>query len=88
MKYMGVPASCLPLPLPEQVATVQWLVRDHYQKNRGECLFFGKIVGYRFVYTYDDSILLATDGTVVQEAGGPFRPPSATLRIGHKIIGG
>ena len=88
MKYMGVPASCLPLPLPEQVATVQWLVRDHYQKNRGECLFFGKIVGYRFVYTYDASILLATNGTMVQEEGGPFRPPSATLRIGHKIIGG
>ena len=88
MKYMGVPASCLPLPLPEQVATVQRLVRDHYQKNRGECLFFGKIVGYRFVYTYDASILLVTNGTMVQEEGGPFRPPSATLRIGHKIIGG
>jgi len=64
---------------PEDLRHVQKLVQDHYAKTEGNCILFGRITGYRFVYSPTDCIRLDTTGNEIERKQGRFWPQ--TVRI-------
>jgi hypothetical protein len=59
----------------EQLAMVQRRVRKHYDKTGGKCSRFGEILQYRFADTFDTSVVLETNGDVVEEHSERFVLP-------------
>jgi hypothetical protein len=69
------------LPASEQLATVQRRVRAHYQETGGRYIGFGRIQAYRFAYAADASIVLDSEGKVIEENGGTFLLPEVWLEL-------
>lgn len=68
------------LPTSEQLATVQRRVRAHYQETGGRYIGFGQILRYQFADTFDTSIVLDTNGDVMDN-GGRFLLPEVWLQL-------
>jgi hypothetical protein len=81
VKVLWLPSAFEDLPAPEQFAVVQRRVREHYQETGGEYVGFGRIQAYRFVNTFDTSILLDVGGNVVERSGGIFPLPQVWLEL-------
>ena len=86
MRYIRLPDDLVTWSDAEQLAFVAEAIRQHDQENRGECIFFGDITGYRFVSHYERSIRLTIAGEVIEEKSGIFRHPRCTVQIGNKMI--
>ena len=86
MKLLKLPDDWLDLAPDECLVAVQKYVREYYAEKRGECMFFGRITGFRFVHSYDESTRLGIDGHIVAHEPGHFIGPHASLNLGKKWI--
>jgi len=57
---------------PAKLGAVQHRVREHYQKTGGKYIGFREILRYRYARNFDHSIVLDTDGRVIEPDGGRF----------------
>ena len=78
MKYIGLDFSATIENLPR----VQRMVREKYAEDRGNCILFGKITGFFFVYSPTEDILLDVDGNEVENGRrqGKFWPQTVSLQ--------
>lgn len=81
VKVLWFPGGFENLPASEQLAVVQHRVREHYQETGGKYVGFGRIHAYRFAYTADASMVLNTEGKVIEEDGGGFLLPEIWLEL-------
>lgn len=51
---------------------VQSTAQQHFIRNKGASICFGRIIGYRYVDTYDTSVKLDTEGNIIESIGGKF----------------
>ncbi len=65
----------------DKMAIVQRRVRDHHREMGGECRGFGQILQYRFADTFDTSIVLDTQGDVIETDSGRFLLPEVRLSL-------
>jgi len=57
---------------PARLAAVRRRIREHCQKTGGKYIGFGQILRYQFASHFDHSIVLDTDGSVIEKNGGRF----------------
>ena len=69
-KYFSIPAELLGLPRAHCLSRVGEMVRDHFREHLGYCLHLGKISGYLFRMSYEETIYLTIDGHIVEERHG------------------
>jgi len=73
MKYLPVPDAITKLLLEAQLPRIQKMIRAHQKETRGECLLFGKITGYVYRWTFEESVSFATDGAVTNRENGRYQ---------------
>ena len=76
MRYVLLPNDVTPADLPK----VQTLVREHYRENDGQCILFGRIIGWLFVYNPSEGIMLAVNGDEIARKQGRFHPISIQIQ--------
>jgi len=57
------------------------LIREHFNDSDGIVAFFGKISGYLYCPTYDDSYDFSINGDLLSKSLGHFYPPMASVRV-------
>ena len=64
---------------------VQSTAQQHFIRNKGASMCFGRIIGYRYVGTYDTSVKLDIKGDVINPSAGKFiSAPLAYISIGKR----
>jgi hypothetical protein len=79
VKVLWLPKGFEHLPGAERLSIVQSQIRSHYQQAGGRYKGFGDILSYQFATTFDSSIVLDTNGIVIEEDGGRFLLPEVWL---------
>jgi len=83
--------------LPEDIANLRWSeqcciirkkIREHQSQECVNTNIFGKVTGYLYRKTYNDSYLFNIDGTLLQKYKSRIRKPAIYLKIGKKEIRG
>ena len=72
----------------KQLEIVQSVVHRHYVDNRGDCLFFGEILGYYYFHHFRENTRLDVEGNVEMDETTPYTPPQGYITIGNKKITG
>jgi hypothetical protein len=85
-RFIKLPKRVLDRPTDGQSGWVSWLVRTHFRENHGECFLFGRITGYRWQRTRDQSVLLDTRGRITGVKHESFAPPSGSITVGNKAV--
>jgi hypothetical protein len=67
-----IPPAILDLPLAGQLSAVPDLMREYLQEYKGQCPFFGKVTGFRFVRCLD-YFRFDPDGRFLERVDKPFR---------------
>lgn len=60
------------LPEPTRLEAVRRRVWEHYQETGGKYIGLGQILRCQFASHFDHSIVLDTDGSVIEKNGGRF----------------
>ena len=81
MKYINLPESFTYDSLPQ----VQAVVRSHFSEKQGKCHLYGNVIGYRFVLSPTESIVLDTDGNELRHENGHFWPKSISMED-HVVV--
>ena len=85
------------ITLPEDIASLKWSdqrmtiiekIREHQSQECVNTNIFGKVTGYLYRKTYNDSYLFNIDGTLLQKYKSRIRKPEIYLKIGKKEIRG
>lgn len=74
-KYINLSKAFLGMEKERAIRIVSWLVRRHYKKTGGYASAYGPISGYRFVRTFEENVLLDTDGRQLQVVQSRFKIP-------------
>lgn len=82
IKVLDLGSKFKNLSHPQQLELVQRRIRKHCRKAGGQTGPFGAILRYRYLDTFDTSIMLDTAGNVVEEHGGQFLLPDAYFELG------
>jgi hypothetical protein len=69
----------------EGFSDVQRLVREEYEKSRGNCILYGTITGFRWVTSPTESIVLDTDGNELRRENGRFWPKSISIGDADRV---
>ncbi len=69
-----------------QVRVVEETIRQHQQSKGTEDCMFGKVTGYVYRQTYDDSHLFSKDGKLLESNIDKFDKPESSLTIGGKEV--
>jgi hypothetical protein len=77
---IDLPEGLVDLPLADQMAALQTLMRAYLDEYKGQCPFFGRVRGFRLVRR-EASIRFNADGKFVERIEGSFQRPHAELRI-------
>ncbi len=85
-KVVNLPEVINELSWEYQVGVVEETVRQHQQNKGTEDCMFGKITGYVYRQTYDDSHLLSKDGKLLKTNIGKFKKPECSLKIGGRGV--
>ena len=87
LKYLQLNDTVLSLPRPDLIARVADIVKDHYQRNLGKCLLFGRITGYALRIAYDETVVFNTDGSFIRERQGWMEDEGqARLKVGNHVL--
>jgi hypothetical protein len=76
MKFINLPETFTADNLPQ----VQAIVREHYRENEGNCILFGRVVAYLFVFTPTEGILLDSNGAEIGWRTGKYHPQSIAIQ--------
>jgi hypothetical protein len=76
MKYINLPETFAPADLPK----VQQIVQEHHKENEGNCILFGRVVAYLFVFTPTEGILLDVNGNEIGRQTGKYHPQSIAIQ--------
>jgi hypothetical protein len=85
-RFIKMPKSVLDRDADGQSGWVSWRARTHFRENHGECFLFGRITGYRWQQTPDQSVLLDTRGRITGAKRDFFAPPSGSFSVGNKTV--
>jgi hypothetical protein len=66
---------------PEKLATVQRRIREHCRKTDGTLTGFGSILRYTYACTFDSSIVLDTNGKIIEPNGEWFLLPEVWMEL-------
>lgn len=87
-KVVRLPENINKLDWETQMKVVSDSIRWHQQHKGTEDTMFGKVTGYVYRQTYDDSHLFSIDGVLLNRDIGKVDTPEVSLRIGNKEISG
>jgi len=85
------------LPLPENINDMDWelqesLVKERILQHQKDCnsddAIFGRVTGYTYCQTYDDSFLFSVDGKLVRRHIEKVDKPEMFIEIGNRSISG
>ena len=65
----------------DQFSQLKELVLNHFRDSNGLAPFFGKISGYLYCPSYDESYDFSIEGDLMSENQGHFQTPIATVRL-------
>jgi hypothetical protein len=82
---IDLPDGLVDLPLTDQMAALQTLMRAYLERYQGQCPFFGRVTGFRLV-RQEDSLLFSADCQCIGRIDGEFQRPRAELRIANKTV--
>jgi hypothetical protein len=85
-KIVSLPEGINQLSWNEQKRVVRWAIRQHQQNKGPEDCMFGKVTGYVYRQTYDDSHLFSKDGKLLESNIGKFHKPESSLKIVGKEV--
>jgi hypothetical protein len=85
-RYISIPNSVLRRSPKAQIGYVSWRCRTHYKERKGICLCFGKIVGFKWVKSRGEAVLLDIHGRVVDRNASLPSPGIATVTVGNKSL--
>jgi len=85
-KVITLPDDIAGLEWSEQFNTVREEIREHQSQEDVDRSMFGKVTGYLYRKTYDDSFLLSSDGTLLEIYSPKVRKPEVYLKVGNKKI--
>jgi hypothetical protein len=85
-KVVNLPDIIDKLDWEYQVRVVEETIRQHQQNKGIEDCMFGKVTGYIYRQTYDDSHLFSKYGKLLESNIGKFKKPEASLKIGGKEV--
>lgn len=83
------------LTLPEYINKLSWtrqqtLVKErilqHQKESKGEYVIFGKVAGYIYKQTYDDSFVFSVDGNFLGKNTPKPHKPELYIEVGNKKI--
>jgi hypothetical protein len=60
--------------------SVQRIARKHFVKNKGNCVLFGKIKAFLYVFSPTQGFLLDTGGKLLEVKSGSFWPESICIQ--------
>lgn len=69
-----------------KVGVVEETVQQHQQNNGTEDCMFGKVTGYVYRQTFDDSHLFSKDGKLLESNIGKFNKPESSLKIEKREV--
>ena len=75
MKYIKLIEPKNPLSRAEDLSRIVKIVVAHFADSGGRCPLFGRITGYRYVRTYEESVRFDINGALIEVIEKPFRPP-------------
>jgi len=85
------------LPLPENINDMDWelqesLVKERILQHQKDCnsndAIFGRVTGYTYRQTYDDSFLFSIDGKLLQRRTEKLDKPELYIEVDNKKISG
>ena len=85
------------LPLPEGISEMDWETEQSAVKKRilqhqkginGDDAIFGRVTGYTYHQTYDDSFLFSVDGKFLHRRTEKLDKPELYIEVGTKKISG
>ena len=85
-RYLPIPDSVLRRSSEAQLGYISWRCRTHYREKKGICLCFGRIIGYEWVRSRHEAVLLDIRGRVVDPNANPPSPGIATVTVGNKSL--
>jgi hypothetical protein len=85
-RYIPIPDSVLRRSPEAQTGYVSWRCRTHYRERKGICLCFGKIIGFQWVKSRGEAVLLDIHGRVVDRNAKPPSPGIATVTVRNKSL--
>lgn len=85
-KVVNLPDIIDKLEWEYQVRVVEDTIRQHKQNKGTEDFMFGKVTGYVYRQTYDDSHLFSKNGKLLESSIGKFKKPESSLKIGGKEV--
>jgi hypothetical protein len=85
-KVVNLPEVINKLNWEYQVRVVEETVRQHQQNKGTEDFMFGKVTGYIYRQTYDDSHLFSKNWVLLESNIGKFNKPESSLKIGGKEV--
>ena len=85
------------LPLPENINDMDWELQESLVKKRrlqhqkginGDDAIFGRVKGYTYCQTYNDSFLFSVDGKLVRRHIEKVDKPEMFIQVGNRSISG
>ena len=85
------------LPLPENINEMDWKLQESLVKKRvlqhqkginGDDAIFGRVKGYTYRQTYDDSFLFSVNGKLVRRRIEKVDKPELYIEVSNKSISG
>ena len=85
------------LPLPENINEMDWKLQESLVKKRilqhqkginGDDAIFGRVKGYTYCQTYDDSFLFSVDGKFLHRRTETVDKPELYIEVSNKSISG
>lgn len=80
-KFLSPPKHILQEPLTLRVSLIKKWIPEHYRKSKGICPFFGKIIEYRYQFSFDRGMLINVQGQSIQFTSVRHLPEIAVYHV-------
>ena len=85
-KVLNLPKNINQLDWSEQIRLVQERIRLHQKEEGTDDHIFGRVEGYIYRQTYNESFMFSRDGVLLKRDIGKVHIPEVSLKIGNKEI--
>jgi len=87
-KVITLPDDIASLRWSDQCCTIRKEIREHQSQEYVDRSMFGKVTGYLYRKTYEDSFLFNTEGIFIEKYRSHIYKPEIYLKLGNKKIRG